>query len=161
MPKKYFISVILFVLFIVKTDCAQVQTLFGLNLNDVNDTTGFVYNNSLDAAGTDVYLKNDPGIFDRILLHKGLGFDCLVNNPNASRLIEIYDEIVKYSGYENEIKDKYSEDISHIISSDDFNQLTFFVLEGKAVVIRYWYKDKYNVKLEFTKKNLEVFISIS
>lgn len=160
MLKKYINKNIFLFLFAAGLQSLQAQSLFGLNLNDVNDTAGYFYNNSLDAAGTDVYLKNDPGLFDRILLHKGLGFNCTVNYPSSSRLTEIYDEIVKYCGFENDIKDKYSEDINHIISSDDFLQLTFYVLEGKADVIRYWYKEKYNIKLEFTKKNLEVFISV-
>ncbi len=136
------------------------QSLFGLNLNDVNDTTGFVYNNSLDAAGTDVYLKNDPGIFDRILLHKGLGFDCTINYPNVSRFREVYNEIVKFCGYENEIKDKYAEDVSSVAESDDFETLTFLIFEGKAEVNRYWYEEKYNIKLEFSQKKFSIFISV-
>ncbi|MCC6865752.1 MAG: hypothetical protein IT280_06280 [Ignavibacteria bacterium] len=114
-----------------------------------------MFNNSLDAVNTEFYLKNDPGLFDRILLNKGFGFICTVNFPTANRFIEIYDEIVKFYGYENDIKDV----IPASISDDDIIEISVKIGEGKAEIIRYWYEEKFNIKLEYTKKNLEVYIS--
>ncbi len=151
----FFITVLCFI-----SPGTYSQSLFGLNLDNADDTTGFIYNNSLDAAGTDVYLKNDPGLFDRILLHKGLGFDCTVNYPNVSRFSEIYYEIVKYCGYENDIRDKFADDVTFNGESDDFTSLTFFVFDGKAEVVRLWYEEKFNLKLEFSQKKFSIFISI-
>ncbi len=156
---KLFVLVCFTVIYLVSND-ANSQTLFGLNFDNANDTAGFIYNNSLDAAGTDVYVKIDPGLFDRILLHKGLGFDCTVNFPNASRFREIYYEIVKFCGYENEIKDVFGEDAKFNGESDDFTSLTFLVFDGKAEIVRLWYEEKYNLKLEFSKNKFNIFILI-
>lgn len=131
------------------------QTLFGFNVSDPHDTTGFMFNNSLDAIGTDVYLKIDPGSFDRILLHKGIGFVCTINYPNANRFVEIYDSLKKNYGYENANFDIMPTGITE----DEVIEMARLIQSGEARIVRYWYEDKYNVKLEYSKKNLEVFIS--
>ena len=131
------------------------QTVCGIDISDPNDTTGYVFNNSLDAANSDVYLKNDPGLFDRVLLNKSLGFVCTVNYPNANRFIEIYDELVKNFGFENDIKDEYPKGTVE----DDIIDLCIKIADGKAQIIRYWYEKRFNIKLQYTKKNLELYIS--
>ncbi len=131
------------------------QTICGIDVSHPDSTTGYVYNNSLDAAGTDVYLKNDPGMFDRVLLNKGLGYVCTVNYPNANRFLEIYNDIVKNAGYENDIKDN----IPQNADENDIIALSILISEGKANIIRYWYEQKFNLKLLYTQKNLELYIS--
>jgi hypothetical protein len=131
------------------------QTVFGFNISDPHDTTGFMFNNSLDAIGTDVYLKIDPGSFDRILLHKGIGFVCTINYPNANRFVEIYDSLKKNFGYENANFDIMPPGITE----DEVIEMAQLIQSGDARIVRYWYEDKFNVKLDYSRKNLEVFIS--
>lgn len=131
------------------------QTVCGINISDPNDTTGYIFNNSLDAMGTEFYLKNDAGLFDRVLLNKGLGYICTVNHPTASRFSEIYESIVSNFGYENEIKDL----IPKNAIEDDISEIAMLIFEGKAEILRYWYEKKFNIKLQFTQKNLELYIS--
>ena len=150
---KFFIKILFFVSIIASS--ASSQTLGGMDVSDPNNITGYVYNNSLDAAGTDVYLKNDPGLFDRVLLNKGLGYACTVNYPTASRFVEIYDDIVKNFGYENDIMDIIPENAV----LDDIIALCILISDGKAQITRYWYEKKFNIKLEYTQKNLEVYVS--
>ncbi len=133
----------------------NAQNIFGLNLEDPNDTTGFFFNNSLDAAGSDFYLKNDPGLFDRILLNRGLGFICTVNHPNANRFVEIYSEIKKVFGFEDDNKDIVPEGIVE----DDIIAFCLKISDGKARIVRFWYEQKFNIKLDYSNKNMEVFIS--
>ncbi|NOS86888.1 MAG: hypothetical protein HOP31_17280, partial [Ignavibacteria bacterium] len=135
------------------TWCAYTQTVCGINISDPNDTTDYVYNNSLDAANSDVYLKNDPGLFDRVLLNKDLGYVCTVNYPNANRFTEIYDDIVKNFGYENDIRDV----IPQGVIDNDIIEISILISEGKAQIIRYWYEKKFNIKLEYTQKNLQLY----
>ncbi|HRJ84738.1 MAG TPA: hypothetical protein PK753_03610, partial [Ignavibacteria bacterium] len=131
------------------------QTVCGINVSDPNDTTGYVFNNSLDAIGTEFYLKNDAGLFDRVLLNKGLGYICTINHPTANRFVEIYDSVVQVFGYENEIKDLVPKNAVE----DDITELAMLIFEGKAEILRYWYEKNFNVKLQFTQKNLELYIS--
>lgn len=131
------------------------QIVCGIDISDPNDTTGYIFNNSLDAANSDVYLKNDPGLFDRVLLNRSLGYVCTVNYPNANRFTEIYDDIVKNFGYENDIKDI----IPKGVIEDDIVELSLLIIEGKAQIIRYWYEKKFNIKLDYTQKNLQLYIS--
>jgi len=131
------------------------QTVCGINISDPNDTTGYIFNNSLDAANSDVYLKNDPGLFDRVLLNRSLGYVCTVNYPNANRFTEIYDDIVKNFGYENDIKDV----IPKGVIEEDIVELCLLIIDGKAQIIRYWYEKKFNIKLDYTQKNLQLYIS--
>ncbi|HAX49724.1 MAG TPA: hypothetical protein PK605_01600 [Ignavibacteria bacterium] len=131
------------------------QTVCGINVSDPNDTTGYVFNNSLDAIGTEFYLKNDAGLFDRVLLNKGLGYICTINHPTANRFVEIYDSVVQVFGYENEIKDLVPKNAVE----DDITELAMLIFEGKAEILRYWYEKNFNVKLQFTQKNLELYVS--
>lgn len=131
------------------------QTVCGLDLSDPNDTTGFIFNNSLDAIGTEFYLKNDPGLFDRVLLNKGLGYICTVNYPNANRFNEIYDCVFKEFGYEDLVKDN----IPQSAVQDDLIEISLLIAEGKAEILRYWYGKKFNIKLQYSQKNLELYIS--
>jgi len=131
------------------------QTVCGINISDPNDTTGYIFNNSLDAANSDVYLKNDPGLFDRVLLNRSLGYVCTVNYPNANRFTEIYNDIVKNFGYENDIRDE----IPPGTIEDDIVQISILISDGKAQIVRYWYEKKFNIKLEYTQKNLQLYIS--
>jgi len=131
------------------------QIVCGINISDPNDTTGYIFNNSLDAANSDVYLKNDPGLFDRVLLNRSLGYVCTVNYPNANRFTEIYDDIVKNFGYENDIKDV----IPKGVIEEDIVELCLLIIDGKAQIIRYWYEKKFNIKLDYTQKNLQLYIS--
>ena len=131
------------------------QTVCGINISDPNDTTGYIFNNSLDAANSDVYLKNDPGLFDRVLLNRSLGYVCTVNYPNANRFTEIYNDIVKNFGYENYIRDE----IPPGTIEDDIVQISILISDGKAQIVRYWYEKKFNIKLEYTQKNLQLYIS--
>ncbi len=150
------IRVITVIIFIYTTFAVcNSQTICGIDISDPDSTAGYVFNNSLDAAGTDVYLKNDPGIFDRVLLNKGLGYICTVNYPNANRFLEIYNDIVKNAGYENDIKDN----IPQNADESDIIALSILISEGKANIIRYWYEQKFNIKLQYTQKNLELYIS--
>lgn len=102
-----------------------------------------------------MYLKNDPGLFDRVLLNKSLGYVCTVDYPNANRFTEIYDELVKNFGFENDIKDVYQKGTVE----DDIIELCIKIADGKAQIIRYWYEKKFNIKLQYTQKNLELYIS--
>lgn len=146
---------LLFSLLLIINTGIKSQNIFGLNLEDPYDTTGFFFNNSLDAAGTDFYLKNDPGLFDRILLNRGLGYICTVNHPNANRFVEIFSEIKKVFGYEDDNKDIVPEGIVE----NDIIEFCLKISDGKARIIRFWYEQKFNIKLDYSKKNLEVFIS--
>jgi len=141
--------------FILLSSYIFPQTVCGINISDPNDTTGYIFNNSLDAMGTEFYLKNDAGLFDRVLLNKGLGYICTVNHPTASRFSEIYENVVSIFGYENEIKDL----IPKGAIEDDLSELAMLIFEGKAEILRYWYEKKFNIKLQFTQKNLELYIS--
>lgn len=131
------------------------QTVCGMNISDPNDTTGYVFNNSLDAANSDVYLKNDPGLFDRVLLNRGLGYVCTVNYPNANRFTEIYDDIIKNFGYANDIRDE----IPPGTIEDDIIELSMMIADGKAQIVRYWFEINFNIKLQYTQKNLQLYIS--
>lgn len=130
------------------------QTLFGIDISDPNNTKGYQYNNSLDAAGTEVYVKNDPGIFDRVLLNKGLGYVCTINHPTANRFVAVYDSLVAVYGYESENKDVIPAE-----ATGDVIELCMLVADGKARIIRFWYERRFNIKLDFGQKDLEVFIS--
>lgn len=131
------------------------QIVCGMNISDPNDTTGYVFNNSLDAANSDVYLKNDPGLFDRVLLNRGLGYVCTVNYPNANRFTEIYDDIIKNFGYANDIRDE----IPPGTIEDDIIELSMMIADGKAQIVRYWFEINFNIKLQYTQKNLQLYIS--
>lgn len=131
------------------------QTVCGMNISDPNDTTGYVFNNSLDAANSDVYLKNDPGLFDRVLLNRGLGYVCTVNYPNANRFTEIYDDIIKNFGYANDIRDE----IPPGTIEDDIIELSMMIADGKAQILRYWFEINFNIKLQYTQENLQLYIS--
>ena len=155
MTKQSQFILISFIIITVLSCRISSQTMCGMDVSDPNNIAGYVYNNSLDAAGTDVYLKNDPGLFDRVLLNKGLGYACTVNYPTASRFVEIYDDIVKNFGYENDIMDIIPENAV----LDDIIALCILISDGKAQITRYWYEKKFNIKLEYTQKNLEVFVS--
>ncbi|MEO8513713.1 MAG: hypothetical protein ABI543_09150 [Ignavibacteria bacterium] len=143
------------IIYFVIAACAHSQTACGIDISDPNNIQGYVYNNSLDAAGTDVYLKNDPGLFDRVLLNKGLGFVCTVNYPTANRFIEIYNDLVQNFGYESDNMDI----IPKMAVNDDIIELCILISEGKAQIIRYWYEKRFNMKLSFNEKNLELYIS--
>jgi hypothetical protein len=127
----------------------------GIDISDPDNITGYIYNNSLDAAGTDVYLKNDPGLFDRVLLNKGLGYVCTVNYPNANRFVELYDDIIKNFGYENDNKDI----IPKKVQEDDIIGICILIADGEAQIIRFWYEKRFNIKLAYTKENLQLYIS--
>lgn len=147
-------TIFVFIIF-VNTAYVFSQTVCGIDISDPNNITGYNYNNSLDAAGTDVYVKNDPGLFDRVLLNKGLGYVCTVNYPTANRFVELYDDIVKNFGYENDNKDI----ISKKVSEDDIIAICILISEGDAQIIRFWYEKRFNVKLQYTKENLQLYIS--
>ncbi len=134
---------------------AFAQSICGIDISDPYDTSGYVFNNSLDAANTDVYLKNDPGLFDRVLLNRTLGFVCTINYPNANRFTEIYDELVKNFGYENDIRDE----IPPGAIEDDIVELSILISDGKAQIIRFWYEKRFNIKLDYSQKNLQLYIS--
>jgi hypothetical protein len=127
----------------------------GIDISDPDNITGYNYNNSLDAAGTDMYLKNDPGLFDRVLLNKGLGYICTVNYPNANRFVELYDDIIKNFGYENDNKDI----IPKKVQEDDIIGICILIADGEAQIIRFWYEKRFNIKLAYTKENLQLYIS--
>ncbi len=146
---------ILFIFILLWGSLCLSQTVCGIDISNPDSTKGYVYNNSLDAAGTDIYLKNDPGMFDRVLLNKGLGYVCTINYPNANRFIEIYNDIVKNLGYENDIKDI----IPPNADLDDITAICILISDGEAQIIRYWYEKKFNIKLEYTQKNLQLYIS--
>lgn len=156
---KIFLKIVLNILFfyivIAITNNAFSQTACGIDISDPNNIQGYVYNNSLDAAGTDVYVKNDPGLFDRVLLNKGLGYVCTVNYPNANRFVEIYNELVKNFGYENDIKDI----IPKKADEDDIIAICILIADGEAQIIRFWYEEKFNIKLRYTQTNLQLYIS--
>lgn len=130
------------------------QTLFGIDISDPYNIKGYQYNNSLDAAGTEVYVKNDPGMFDRVLLNKGLGYVCTINHPTANRFVAVYDSLVAAYGYENENKDEIPAD-----ATGEIMELCLMVSDGKARIVRFWYERRFNIKLDFGQKDLEVFIS--
>ncbi len=148
---KIFFIIIIFVIAV----CAHSQTACGIDVSDPNNIQGYAYNNSLDAAGTDVYLKNDPGMFDRVLLNKGLGYVCTVNYPNANRFVEIYNDLVKNFGYENDNKDV----IPKFADYEDITAVCILIADGKAQIIRFWYEEKFNIKLKYTQTNLQLYIS--
>ncbi|HMQ79153.1 MAG TPA: hypothetical protein PKE39_15005 [Ignavibacteria bacterium] len=131
------------------------QSVCGIDISDPYDTSGYVFNNALDAANTDVYLKNDPGLFDRVLLNRSLGYVCTINYPNANRFSEIYDDLVKNFGFENEIKDVIPEGVIE----SDIIEIALLILEGRAQIIRYWFEKKFNIKLDYSQKNLQLYIS--
>lgn len=151
---RYLSCIIALVLFQVPFSI-YTQTVCGIDISDPEDTTGYVFNNSLDAANSDVYLKNDPGLFDRVLLNRSLGYVCTVNYPNANRFTEIYDDIVKNFGFENDIKDI----LPGGVIENDIIEISMLIIEGKAEIIRYWYEKKFNIKLEYSQKNLLLYIS--
>lgn len=134
---------------------ANQYKIGGVDISNPNDTTGYQFNNSLDAIGAEFYIRNDAGLFDRAILNKGLGYILIVNFPNAARYIEIYDDIVKSFGYENENKDK----IPSGYYSDDIISMAMLISEGKAEIIRFWYEEKFNIKLSYTQKDLKVYVS--
>lgn len=136
--------------------CSELssQVLFGIDISDPNNTKGYQYNNSLDAAGTEVYVKNNPGMFDRVLLNKGLGYVCTINHPTANRFIAVYDSLVAAYGYESENKDVIPPE-----ATGEIIELCLFVADGKARIVRFWYERKFNIKLDFSQKDLEVFVS--
>jgi hypothetical protein len=133
----------------------QSQTVFGVDVSDPGNTKGYMFNNANDAAGSDVYLKYDTGIFDRITLNKNIGYSFIIFNPTANRLVQVYDSLVSAFGYENEILDS----IPKGIAEDDFTEITHSILDGKGKILRFWYKEKFNVKLEFTSENLRVLLA--
>ncbi len=130
------------------------QTLFGIDISDPDNTKGYQYNNSLDAAGTEVFVKNDPGIFDRVLLNKGLGYVCTINHPTANRFVAVYDSLLAAYGYESENKDVIPPE-----ATGDIIELCLMVSDGQARIVRFWYERRFNIKLDFGANNLEVFIS--
>ncbi len=131
------------------------QIICGIDVSNPDSTQGYAYNNSLDAAGTDMYVKNDPGMFDRVLLNKGLGYVCTVNYPNTNRFLEVYNDLVNKVGYENYNIDNIPENID----LNDITAICLQIADGKAQIIRYWYEKKFNIKLQYTQKNLELYIS--
>jgi hypothetical protein len=62
---------------------------------------------------------------------------------------------VKNFGYENDIKDV----IPKGVIDDDIIEISILISDGKAQIIRYWYEKKFNIKLQYTQKNLELYIS--
>lgn len=151
----HFIKIVFVIIIFVNIACTYSQSACGIDISDPNNIKGYVYNNSLDAAGTDFYLKNDPGVFDRVLLNKGLGYVCTVNYPNASRFIDIYDDLIKNFGYENDIKDSIP-----IKAIDyDITAICILIADGEAQIIRFWYEEKFNIKLKYTQTNLQLYIS--
>lgn len=148
-------TVFIIVLILVNVFNTDSQTICGIDVSNPDSTIGYMYNNSLDAAGTDMYVKNDPGMFDRVLLNKGLGYICTINYPNTNRFLEVYNDLVNKVGYENYNLDE----IPKNVDEDDITSICLLISDGKAQIIRYWYEQKFNIKLEFTQKNLELYIS--
>lgn len=153
--QSHLIKKIFAIVIFVNTACVFSQTLCGIDISDPNNIAGYSYNNSLDAAGTDFYLKNDPGLFDRVLLNKGLGYICTVNYPNANRFVELYDDIVKNFGHESENKDI----IPKKVQEDDIIAICLLITDGQAQIVRFWYEKTFNIKLAYTKENLQLYIS--
>jgi hypothetical protein len=131
------------------------QVVFGVDISDPGNTTGYVYNNSNDAAGSDFYLKTDPGIFDRIILLKNTGYTFTIFNPTANRLVQVSDSLRKAFGYENETLDS----IPPWVDDDDYNEITRHIQDGKASILRFWYREKFNIKFEYSGDNLKVLLA--
>ena len=131
------------------------QTVFGVDVSDPGNTAGYMFNNSNDAAGSDVYLKYDPGIFDRIILNRNIGYTFTIFNPTANRLVQVYDGLVVAFGYENVTMDS----IPKGVSEDDYTEITLSILDGKGRILRFWYEERFNVKLEFSRENLRVLLA--
>jgi hypothetical protein len=152
--KLKYLYCIIAAVFFIEADTLLSQSLFGFDMSDPDNTTGYIFNNSLDAAGTEVYLKTDPGMFDRVLLNKGLGYVCTVNYPNANRFIAVYDSLKNSLGYENDIKDIIPKE-----ATGEILDLCLLVIDGRARIIRFWYERKFNIKLDFSSESMEVFVS--
>ena len=131
------------------------QRVFGFDLTDPYNTEGYSYNNSIEDSNTHYYIKYDAGMLDHIYLIKGQGFICRIDNPTSYRLQEVYDELERAFGIPELILDEIPVDIPTF----DIDRIVTAVSEGKAIIVRYWYEEKYNVKIQFTRENLKVFIS--
>ncbi len=146
---------IVFVLFYSLSSSLNAQTLFGLNIDDPNNINGYQYNSSNDAIGSETYLKNDPGIFDQVLLIKGLGFVCTINYPTLNRFNHIYSQLSVLFGFENDMLDS----IPGASKNADISEKVFLVKEGKGEILRYWYEEKFNIKLVYNKENFKLYFS--
>lgn len=148
----------IFTIFVIHISlcCASFsQTIFGVNVSDPNNTLGFQYNSSNDAMGSETYLKNDPGIFDQILLIKGLGFICSIDYPTLNRFDDIYTQLIGSFGFENEMLDS----IPDASINADTNEKVFLVKEGKGEILRYWYEEKFNIKLIYNRSVFKIYFS--
>lgn len=152
---KYSAYVLLFIMIVFFQKTSLSQIVFSIDISDPTNTTGYAFNNSLDAAGSDVYLKIEPGIFDRVLLNRGSGYVCTINYPTANRFQQVYDSLVYAFGYENEIHDNLPAKAINY----DIAEIVMLIQNGEAEIIRYWYRDKFNVKLQFNNENLKVYIA--
>lgn len=144
---------LLYILLVCST--SHSQKVFSFDLTDPDNTEGYTYNNSIEDSNTHYYIKHDAGMFDHVYLIKGQGFICRIDNTTSYRLQEVYAELERAFGVPELIQDEIPEDIPTF----DIDRIVFAVSEGKATIIRYWYEEKYNVKLQYTRENLKVFIS--
>jgi hypothetical protein len=131
------------------------QKVFGFDMTDPGNTEGYAFNNSLDENGAEYYVKYDAGMFDQVFLIKYQGFICKISAVTSNRLQEVYFELDRVFGEPKLILDEITEDVS----ADDIDKIVFAVSEGRASIIRYWYEEKFNVKLQYTRENLKIFIS--
>lgn len=153
-------SYVLFMLFFIlvlsaSRNTTYSQKVFGFDMTDPGNTEGFAYNNSLDENGAEYYVKYDAGMFDQVFLIKDQGFICKIGFPTSNRLREVYAELERVFGAPELILDEIPEDVP----VDDIDRIMFAVSEGRASIIRYWYEERYFVKLQHTHENLKVFIS--
>jgi hypothetical protein len=134
---------------------AYSQKVFGFDMTDPGNTEGFAFNNSLDENGAEYYVKYDAGMFDQVFLIKDQGFICKIGFPTSNRLQDVYAELERVFGVPELILDEIPEDVP----VDDIDKIMFAVSDGRASIIRYWYEERYTVKLKHTHENLKVFIS--
>lgn len=154
-PAKLCTKALVSLFFILSAHCLYSQMVFGVDVSDPQNTSGYLFNNSGDAAGSDIYVKYDTGIFDRIILSKGIGYTFTIFNPTANRLIQVSDSLRAAFGYENVTMDS----IPNGIAEDDFDGLTLSIQDGRGKILRFWYEEKFNVKLEFSGENLQVLLA--
>ncbi|MBZ0204256.1 MAG: hypothetical protein K8I03_14670 [Ignavibacteria bacterium] len=131
------------------------QTLFGIDIVDPNNTEGYQYNSSNDGIGSETYLKNDPGVFDQILLIKGLGFICTINYPTLNRFNDVYSQLTGSYGFENDMFDSIPDASKYA----DISEKVFLIKDGKGQILRYWYEDKFNIKLIYNKESFKLYFS--
>lgn len=148
-------SIVTFILIISSNLPAQVDKLFGIDISDFANTSGWTPKENEE----NTFYKNDVGNFERVFLEKDKCFLFDSYNPTGLVFYEVSNALKSQFGTED-INDDYFPDIMNYSEFNTPEKLVMYVSMNKAKIYRYWeLPDKnYEIIFEFNKREFVVFV---